>query len=397
MRRSVRLALLPLLLAVLTTGCWSRIEINDLAIVTMMAVDRTEEGALQLWLHVVLPTRAGRPSDGGGGGQGPAFITVTARGQTILDAAHSIQTEIPRRIFWAHARVILIGERLAREGVQPLVDFVTRQRERRLNNYVILVRGSIPDFMGNQVDLEKLPGEYLREVSHARIGTATQVKDWVRMLSATGIQPTLGAVVAERPPTSAPEGQKSELHLNSTALFRGQRLAGFLDEHLSRGLQWLRGEVQRGVVTLELPGIEGFISLDWVSSQVDRRARQQGQGAAIDIAVRLVANISEVGMPLDLSDPATIDRVEQAISLEVRRRMETALAEMRRVNVDGAGIGEVIHRHLPGLWKRLEPNWFDRGFQQTPVRITVNSKVHLTGLTNRPKGVPEEELIRGGR
>src|SRR4051812_18944723 len=92
----------------LLTGCWSRVEVNDLAIVSMMAIDQAEDGNLRLWLHVVVPAKAGGPpgaSPGGGGGL--PFITLSATGRSILEASKQIQIQTSRRLFWAHMRVIL--------------------------------------------------------------------------------------------------------------------------------------------------------------------------------------------------------------------------------------------------------------------------------------------------
>ncbi|HWI53988.1 MAG TPA: Ger(x)C family spore germination protein, partial [Symbiobacteriaceae bacterium] len=131
----MRRLLLPLLGALLLlTGCWSRVEVNDLAIVSLVGIDRTPEGEIELWINVVVPARAGgAPGAGAPTGQpGNPFIMLNARGKTILHAATRLQRQLPRRLFWAHARVILLGERLARDGSLPAVDFLTRHRELRL-------------------------------------------------------------------------------------------------------------------------------------------------------------------------------------------------------------------------------------------------------------------------
>ncbi|HLO01927.1 MAG TPA: hypothetical protein VK191_02340, partial [Symbiobacteriaceae bacterium] len=155
-RRAITL-LLILTLGLPLPGCWSRIEVNDLAVVSMMAIDKAEDGTLQIWLQVVAPSHAGGAAGvpGGSRGQGAPFITLTGKGRTVLDAARHIQTRLSRRIFWAHARVILIGERLAREGVRPAMDFLLRHRELRLDNYILMVKGSVANLMGTQLDLEK--------------------------------------------------------------------------------------------------------------------------------------------------------------------------------------------------------------------------------------------------
>jgi spore germination protein KC len=112
MRRRLLLAAAVVLLL---SGCWSRIEVNDLAIVDIIAMDREENGNWRISLQIVTPQRIAQP--GGQGGQAGSrrpFLVVSDTGPTALDAIRKLQLQLPRRIFLAHANVILVGEALAR-------------------------------------------------------------------------------------------------------------------------------------------------------------------------------------------------------------------------------------------------------------------------------------------
>lgn len=394
----IRQVLIAVLAALTLSGCWSRVEVNDLAIVSMMAVDRTEDGKTELWLHVVIPARAGgAPGEQGGRAPGRGFITLRSTGQTILEAAKVLQTELPRRIFWAHTRVILIGESLARDGVRPALDFLTRHRELRLTNYVLVARGDLAEIMSTSTDLEKLPVEYIREISRSRIGTVVTLGDWARDLASEGADPTMGVVEVSPPPPGAVQGQMSALKLSGTALFKDDKLAGFIDETATRGLLWLRGEMHLGIVTVEVPKAAGKISLEWVRTSVNRTAQLEGGAVGVRVQARVEADVTEEQAKLDLSDPAVMKLIEQQMSKAVKARMEEALKELRDLNTDSAGLGEVIHRQLPGAWKRLKKNWAKEGFQQVKVAVEVDAKVRRTGLSGKPKGLTDEELIRGAK
>lgn len=392
----IRRGLILVLAALLLSGCWSRVEVNDLAIVAMMAVDRTPDGEMAIWLQVVIPAMVGGvPGEGGGKAEGPAFVTLHSTGRTILEAAKLLQLELPRRIFWAHTRVILIGENLAREGVQPALDFLTRHRELRLTNYVLAVKGSIEEVMSTQPDLEKLPVEYVREISRSRIGTVITLGDLARNLAEEGVEPTMCVVVLSPPPPGAPRGQKTALKLIGTALFKSDKLVGFMDETATRGLLWLRGQTHLGMVTVEVPKARGGISLEWVRTKVERTARLEGRRATVRVKATVEVDVGEEQAKLDLSDPNVMGLVEKEMNKAIKARMELALEKMRELNADSAGLGDVIRRQLPAVWNRLRKNWGKKGFQQIEVVIEVDAKVRRTGLGGKPKGVPRDELIKG--
>jgi spore germination protein KC len=385
------------LVAMTLSGCWSRIEVNDLAIVSMMAVDKTADGNMELWLDVVIPGRAGgSPGEGGSTrGEGHTFIMLRASGKTILEASRQLQAELPRRIFWAHTRVILIGENLAREGLQPAIDFLTRHRELRLTNYVLVVRGSPDEVMSAQPDLEKLPVEYVREISRSRIGTVVTLGDWVRDLAEEGAEPTMGVVELSPPPPGAPRSQRAGLKLTGTALFKSDKLVGFLDDQDTRGLLWLRGEMHLGMATVTVPKVPGNITVEWVRTTVERSARLERGRVTIRLKANVEGDVSEEQAPLDLSEPKMMGLIEAEMNKAIKDRMEDALGKIRDLKTDSAGLGEVVHRQLPAAWKQLKPNWGQSGIQQTKVVIEVDAKIRRTGLSSKPKGIKEQDLIKG--
>ncbi|MGI6423966.1 MAG: hypothetical protein ACOX2A_01655 [Tepidanaerobacteraceae bacterium] len=138
------LSFIIIVLLLLTLGgCWSKREIEDIAVVTIMGFDRVTVNGKDQWLlsrRILKPRNlAGQsPFGGGQGGKGeePVFI-VSSIGDTISETARDASTRIPRREFVAHANIIIIGERLAREGVDQLIDAVLRYKDIRLDSSCI--------------------------------------------------------------------------------------------------------------------------------------------------------------------------------------------------------------------------------------------------------------------
>lgn len=397
MRRRFLALVLLLLTGLSLAGCWSRVEVNDLAIVSLMAIEQADDGLLQIWLQVVVPARSAG-SQGPGGGSGPRpdlpYITVTGKGRTLLDASRSIQLSLPRRLFWAHTRVILLGENLARSGVRPILDFLTRHRELRLTNYLMTVRGPLESLLATPVDLDLLPAEYLREINRSRVGVATNVGDFARTLAAQGADPVTGVAEVVPPAEGAPAGQRPALKLAGVALYHEDKLTGFLDDRETRGIMWLRDEVERGTVTVQPKPLPGKVSMNWVRSKVKRRAQWNGSQVTIQVLADAEADVGEQSSALDLSDPAMLSKVEREMASEIQERMELALARMREENVDSVGFGELIHQQLPQAWKRLEKDWKQGKFQKTPVVIRVTAHIRRTGLSNKPRGARDTQLIK---
>ncbi|OIQ54761.1 hypothetical protein MORE_11390 [Moorella thermoacetica] len=274
--RRVLAALLLVLGLPALSGCWSRHEIEELAIIMAVALDSAPGGQVRLTTFVVIPRAVGGgPSMGGGGSGEPqkAGEVISAVGSDFAQATRRLERQVPRRLFWAQNRVIIIGEDLARRGLNYL-DLFLRDRQMRLTTPVLITRGEARKVLDLPPGIELNPGTILTGILRNRTTFKVELKDLLAMWEAPGDNPALPEVVM----TPTPEQESKEtggegrdakgggnegggkgktqpeaVVIKGAGAFRYDRLAGWLDEKEANGLMWLRGEVTEGVVTVPLP------------------------------------------------------------------------------------------------------------------------------------------------
>ncbi|MBC7326241.1 MAG: hypothetical protein H5T99_13170, partial [Moorella sp. (in: Bacteria)] len=275
LRRTPAFLILALMLS-LPAGCWSRYEIEELAIVTAMALDAAPGGQVRLSVYIVIPRAiAGGPSMGGGGGGEPPKTgeIVTATGSDFTQAARRLEAMVPRRLLWAQNRVLILGEELARQGLHYL-DLFTRERQMRVTTPVVITRGEGRKVLELPPGIELMPGTILTGILRNRTIFKVELKDLLAMWEAAGDNPVLPLVIMTPTPelesqevksggeaggrnaAKKEEGEKTSPEaaaIKGAGAFRGDRLAGWLDERETNGLMWLRGEVREGVITVTLP------------------------------------------------------------------------------------------------------------------------------------------------
>ncbi len=389
------------------SGCWNRVEINDLAVITAVAVDRDEEGQVRLSAQVVLPTAlggaggmapGGGPGGGGGGGGGAgsaggkAFYVVSESGRTLLDAVRRLQERVPRRLYFAHSRVVLLGERVAREGVTPVLDFFTRFREMRLNSFVGVVSGEARALLEVNPPLQRVPSKAISEEQRMRITVSTMMRDFLNMLLNAGngagpVAPRLEAAPAD--PLEA--GGRREVAVSGAAVFRGDRMVGWLNDYEAQGLLWLRGELKNGVVTVKGPHGEP-VSLQILRARTTLRPRiEAGQRLVMGVEIRVEGEVREVAGAVDLSDPVQLGRIEAAAAEEIEKCVRATAAKVQQeYGADVFGFGEAVRRTLPTAWKELRTDWPDR-FREVELEPVTEVLIRRTGMTGRPAGVEEQE------
>jgi len=250
------------------SGCWDRRELNDLAFVSAMGIDAEENaGRYRVTFQVVNADEvAGSSTAGGGaaGGKSTPVVVLDSEGSTLFEAIRRASRKIPRRLYFAHMRLVVIGENQARRGIRDLFDFLDRSNEIRLNSKMIVARDADASTVISQLtQIERIPAAAL--VGNLKFSS----KLWGETLDYSVIQiinflenphrePVLAGVRVLGDPKSGTiqrnnfeTRSSSRLVLDGIALFKDSRLHEWADGDAARGIVAILGEIRGGVVGLE--------------------------------------------------------------------------------------------------------------------------------------------------
>ena len=84
------------------------------------------------------------------------------------------------------------------------------------------------------------------------------------------------------------DGEES-LRLEKTAVFKEDKLVGYLDQRETRGLLWVLGEVRGGIIVLRLPGAEGKISIEISEAAAKISAAGKEQPVKLEVEIEIEA------------------------------------------------------------------------------------------------------------
>lgn len=415
-------------------GCYDRIELNELAIVDIMAIDRTEDGLLKVSLQFLIPAELTNPGGVGAGlGLQDPFYVMEATGETLPEAFSLLQAKLPRRLFTSHIRVIVLGEELARSGIGPVFDSLTRMRELRISADVVVTEGEGSTLLRAAPRLGRLPVLALVNTLHQKIVPPRDLRQVAIALAGEGVDPFIPAVgLAPRIETQLEEGVRAqEFELTGVGIFRGDRLVGFAPLDLARGLAWLVNEAPFAAATIQWPpdrgspappleesdlspsealiegeappgfgpaspgsGLKGpnYITPLIVRTRVNFHTEIRDGEVVVNVHAHAIDDIMTNQAGLDLTDPQVIPRLEEALAARVEERMYAMLRlAQEELNADVFGFGALIRRNHPRLWRALRQGWHAH-FRRLPVRIAVDVDVRRTGLTNNPTIFRPEQL-----
>jgi len=404
---------LLLVLMVANSGCWDRIEVNDLAMVQGVALDKVGPDTLELTVALAVPAMISPPgSMGGGAQQAPPLATKTGHGRTVMEALSKLQEKVERRLHWAHNQVLLISEELAREGVLPVLDFFARQREPRLRTVVAVVPGRAADVLAVIQSLEPNVPMAIRDLEELRTGVFITLKDFLAMLASEGQDPVAARIeivpAGARPPgqlggqgqsgqggkaQGGPEGPP-QVAVTGAAVFKDDRLVGFLDDRLTRGVLWLRDELQTATVTISLGDSGKWVSFNLVRAETRLKPRFEGERIIMEVKIETEDDLNDNAAGVDAGDPEVLRLLQEELARRVAARVsESARVVQKKFKSDIFGFGEAVRRADPKRWQELKERW-DEVFPQVEIALKIKTRIRRTGLSTKPLGREEKKVIK---
>lgn len=149
-RRKLLSLLLAVLLFVPLTGCYDRVELEGIAFVLALAVDKAEDGNLEVTAHIAIPRKIAGGSGGGGGGGGDEIAAskpITVEAHSIPEALDLLNTTVERRVSLLHLASLSFGEKFAEQGVIEPLRSMARYREFRRTVYMSVMKGRARDVL----------------------------------------------------------------------------------------------------------------------------------------------------------------------------------------------------------------------------------------------------------
>lgn len=417
MKKPVRIALVIFLLIipVFFSGCWDRVEINELAIIRAIAIDYIpDEGEYLITLVVIRPDEAVSGTEGGGGGASPTRF-FSGKGFTLDMAIQQAGYSLSRRIFLTHNQLILVGEEAARLGLFHITDFIMRDNQLRLTNAILVVPGLAQEAIRIQERLENSVIEeilgIIEQAQHSGETSPQETYQIMRQLATPGICPHTAVLRVEPPLESKmPELQKEQqgngqkgggtggredeksgelpspetvLVMDGLAVFCGEHLAGYLNIPETRGFMFLANLNPRSTLTVSDPvHPEEKVSLQITRSRTKIIPRVNDGRISFRVEVEEEGNLLSQTSRVDLTTPEMMKKLASAKAGLIKADMEKALHRLQELQSDAVGFGEQLNRRYPDLFSAVE-DW-PRVFSEVSVEIHVTAHIRRTGQFSHP-------------
>ena len=456
MRKTKRLSAVILMMALIASGCWDRIELEDVAWVQAIGFDKGPEDFLSTTLEIGIPRnlRGSGPATAGAGA-GPNYTTMTVVARTALEAFDLAAVNLGRRISLVHTHLYLFGEELAKSDLRPLVEALDRFREVRGSSLVAVAHGRAEDTLrANTSPLEVSPSRFIATViqQHTHTGlfqTVAFMRDVTNLMESSSASPRCPILsltsdykppegggsqggdkgggkdpvsefpstpkvgervepkvdLKEMPPSQdttdlegwqVPKVGGGPVLIMGTAIFQGGKMVGTLTGEETRGMLMALNDFDHGTFAVLDPTApdkpELLIGVE--VSGADSKVRAKRTGNAVKITVEVQVDVSYISSmtQTDYTDPRMTPLAEAAIGDYLKSLIDRAIAKSQAVRSDVCKFGEKVKRTFL-TWPEFEAFAWLTKYPQTEIETTVHVRIHRYGLALRPLIVPPSEII----
>ncbi|CAM3188431.1 Ger(x)C family spore germination protein [Paenibacillus lupini] len=374
------------------TGCWNSRELTDMSIVVGMGIDSVpNSNDYSVSFQIV---NAGALSAQGGAQVGMGalpIVTYSSQDNSLFGALRKASRKVPRRLFFGHIQLVVIGEEAAKKGINDLFDFMERSHEVRLSSTVLISRGTTAEEIVSIVTpLEKTPSIGISRKSRITSqvwaeNADTNVKEIINDLVGPG-EPIIGGIqiIGDRKLASTERNAKnaqppSYVLINGISLMKKGKLIGWMDNHLARGVMWTRNEMKGTVMNLpcEEAGTKDVVVVVRSITKV-KPSLQEGKPKFL-IHIKEEGVLGETTCSDDLNNRDAMKRIQDKWAAQTKKEVAATITAAQKAESDVLGFGSFLQKSYPKQWKKLEKNW-PQTFAESEYEIQVETYIRRAGM-----------------
>ncbi len=372
------------------TGCWDRREINELSLVTGLALEQSDdEEAFSLTIEVL---NASEMDPDLAEGLTPT-ITYQLKGLTMGELLTKMNLGITRELDFSHARTLIVDEEIAREGIAKFIQFLEKSGYFRTDFQIIVAKGvKASQIITTTYPIPKVPSlkifEQLMTIRDTWGGfPQSDLNQFVYDLTQTGREPVVGALTIRGDATKGKNiDDNRELDLpaiieyDGIAVFEKDRMIGYLSPEEARSYMWTQDVTETAVT---VPCGEGYFSIQVYNAYttIDTKFNNGLPEVTVDLIVE--GDIYDNQCPNPLDDYNTYFNYEDILAKHIEEKIvATVTTVQEKFGVDIFGFGEHFNKQHHKEYKKYENQWNEK-FKQLNVTANVEANLRRDGMRTK--------------
>jgi spore germination protein KC len=351
------------------TGCWDYRELDEMAIVAGVAIDK--EGDKYLLTVEISNVPSGKEAK-------PESKIVSEKGDTIFDAIRNIIKTSGKELYWGHSDIIILSQEIAREGIIQAIDLFSRDPEARMStNLLISKEKTAAEILEQQSTTSAIHAKDISRMlaSQYRLSKAPviEVHQFVNTLTGGGKSAVLPAIGV-----SVNQG-KSNWELSGTAVFKKDKLIGFLDGEDTKYFLFVINKVKAGSLiqkeSTEGPKVNVTLEILPETTKTKIKPVYSDGKLSMELDVSITVAIAEIGGSENYISEPGLSKLKKDAEKSLENNIKRVVKKVQNdYDSDIFGFGSIIKDDMPDVWREIENDWEEI---YKDLDISVNSDIEI--------------------
>lgn len=344
MSRIISTVLILFMFCTLFTGCFDYTEVDKMAYVMAIGIDKGKTSNLKITLQVAIP----KSLAGEGGDSEKAITTTTFESQTIYPGINLADTYISKNINLSHAKLLVFSKELIQqEDIKKYLHEFVRGREFRRDAFVLVSEGSAEEYIKKiKIQLEINPSKFYEEILKGYKETGLISKSEFHDLyindETYAQQPAVALVGVNKLESldkydinnssfpqkgrmyplegdykggNVPKTGFSNSNVMGSAVFKNGKMVGELDGEDTTYYLMVTGEFRNSHITIPDPLSKGeflVLKIQKARNPVKKIDIQDEKNPKIQVDINLEADFTGIQSGINYEDPHNVSIIENA-------------------------------------------------------------------------------------
>lgn len=349
-------------------GCSNIEQLDDKMIIHGVGIDRVEN-TFELTIQKFSVTGSNEKEEGA--------QVVKTKGNSLMDAFSDLSLQTGKTPMFSQNLVLAIGEETAYNGINDILDFFVRYYESRPTVKIIIVKGKAESVLSFKKDDKLIMAKDIMAITESeRINSkvmSSNIFQFVGALKNSTLNPIASIVSVEM------QNDEEILAANGTAVFKDDKLAGFIDTNSTRGALIINNRLNGGTEVIDVESV-GKVSYSLEKSKSKVKFKLENGKPIYNIIIKINTNIYEIERDIKTQLPDNaFNLMEEALISRIKTITSQAIYKsIFEYNSDIFGFGQIALKSDKEYFRTVENNW-DQAMKEAKYNIDVSVKIDDTG------------------
>ena len=336
--------ILIILIILLLSGCYNYKELNKLAIVSSISIDKKDDKYLVGAQVMNIKTKDESESS--------KVIVYEETGKTIEEALRKMSNKSNKMLYGGHLSKLVISEEVAKDGIIDIIDLFQRLPEIKDEFTITISKGiSASNVIKIMTSSESIPADYVKKtIENANVEGAltynSKLDEFVSYYLKDYIDPVISVIEVKNyneKGTSLDNNKytdsKTKIVLDNIGITYKGKLEKFLDKNETIGYNFLNDSVNKTVIPIKCS------SISLLNSKTKYKVKKENK-YKIYITINSNGSINEYNCNNKLNEN-TIKNLEKKTEKEIRKYVNSVLRVSNNSKSEFLGLKRKIYLNYP--------------------------------------------------